>query len=227
MSDLKSELGKLIPLYCAELDSIDVSECADVRFSENFEKQMSQLVRTRKKSRRPLIKSAGRRIAALIAAAVLLGTLAAAAYAPARNAFRQFFINTFGGYSIVEPAVDSNSADGHKDKIERRYEIDVPDGFELNAEESYTGDDYCETAYYSADSGESLYFSQFTESAYKSYYDDEYGELTVKTDSDGGEITVYSGEEFTSIVWDNGEYIFELNGDMSEAELMEIYSTVR
>ena len=38
---------------------------------------------------------------------------------------------------------------------------------------------------------------------------------------------IYKNDDFISILWDNGEYIFELSGDISESEIMDIYYSVK
>jgi hypothetical protein len=51
--------------------------------------------------------------------------------------------------------------------------------------------------------------------------------LVTKIDKFGNEYLIYNYNGSITIIWDNGEYIFELSGTMSEAELMELYYTVK
>lgn len=228
MSDFKSELSKMIPIYCNELDEIDVSAYGDLKFSEEFEKRMSKLIRARKKIYYPLIKTTGRKIVSIIVAAALLGTMTVAAYEPARDAVKDFFIRIFSGYSVVTPSVESNTADSHKDKIEKQYMIDIPDGFELAEDESILTDDYISMCYYTVDKSEYLYFLQCTKKSYVSFFDNDKTVLEYKNDKYGNEIMIYTYKDIdTYFIFDNSEYIFELSGSFSEDELFEIYYSIK
>lgn len=228
MSDFKSELSKMIPIYCSELDDIDISAYGELKFSEEFEKKMSKLIRARKKLYYPLIKTTGRKIVSIIVAAALLGTMTVAAYEPARDAVKDFFIRIFSGYSVVTPSIESYTADSHKDKIEKQYTIEVPDGFELSEEETVITDDYISLTYHYENKSDSFYFGQYTKNSCQSYYDNEIADFTEKTDRYGNSIMVHNYKDIlVAVIWDNGEYIFELKGDMSEKELMQIYYTVK
>ena len=38
---------------------------------------------------------------------------------------------------------------------------------------------------------------------------------------------IYTNDDFINILWDNGEYIFSLSGEISESEIMDIYYSVK
>ena len=61
---------------------------------------------------------------------------------------------------------------------------------------------------------------------YSSQIDNEKAELLKKEDISGNEVLVYSCNNNVMLIWDNGEYVFELSGNMDEEELMKIYYTL-
>ena len=95
MSDTRSELKKLVPLYCDELNSLDLSLYENYEFSKDYLNKKEKLIKNQSRIYYPLIKTTGRRIASAIIAAAIMGTTTVAAYAPARNAVRNFFPNCF------------------------------------------------------------------------------------------------------------------------------------
>ena len=74
----------------------------------------------------------------------------------------------------------------------------------------------------------SIVFKQLTRELYNVSVDNEDTELVSKFDKNGRELLIHNYNDLSiSIIWDDGEYIFELSGEMSESELMEIYYTVK
>ena len=226
MSDTRSELKKLVPLYCDELNSLDLSSYENYEFSENYLNKKEKLIKSQNRIYYPLIKTTGRRIASAIIAAAIMGTTTVAAYAPARNAIKNFFLRIFNDHSVVSVQYDSEDIGDHKSRIEKRYSITVPDGFVLDENESVSTDNYIELCYYS-DAKKSIYFDQYTMDTYSSYYDNERGHFKSSSDKFGNEFMLYTNDDFINILWDNGEYIFELSGDISESEIMDIYYSVK
>ena len=212
MSDTRSELKKLVPLYCDELNSLDLSLYENYEFSKDYLNKKEKLIKNQSRIYYPLIKTTGRRIASAIIAAAIMGTTTVAAYAPARNAVRNFFLRIFNDHTVVSVQHDSKDIGNHKSKIEKQYSITVPEGFVLDESESV--------------STESIYFDQYTADSYSSYYDNERGHFKTSSDKFGNEFMIYTNDDFINILWDNGEYIFSLSGEISESEIMDIYYSV-
>lgn len=227
MSDTRSELKRLVPLYCNELNSLDLSSYENYEFSENYLNKKEKLIKNQSHIYYPLIKTTGRRIASAIIAAVIMGTTTVAAYAPARNAVKNFFLRIFNDHSVVSVQYDSEDIGDHKSKIEKQYSITVPDGFVLDESESVSTSSHIGLRYYSENKSESIYFDQYTADTYSSYYDNERGHFKSSSDKLGNEFMIYTNDDFINILWDNGEYIFVLSGDISESEIMNIYYSVK
>ena len=226
MSDTRSELKKLVPLYCDELNSLDLSSYSYYEFSEDYLNKKEKLIKNQSRIYYPLIKTTGRRIASAIIAAAIMGTTTVAAYAPARNAVRNFFLRIFNDHTVVSVQHDSKDIGDHKSKIEKQYSITVPEGFVLDESESVSTSSNIGLRYYSENKSESIYFDQYTADSYSSYYDNERGHFKFSSDKFGNEFMIYTNDDFINILWDNGEYIFSLSGEISESEIMDIYYSV-
>ena len=227
MSDTRSELKKLVPLYCDELNSLDLSSYSNYEFSEDYLNKKEKLIKNQSRIYYPLIKTTGRRIASAIIAAAIMGTTTVAAYAPARNAVRNFFLRIFNDHTVVSVQHDSKDIGDHKSKIEKQYSITVPEGFVLDESESVSTSSNIGLRYYSENKSESIYFDQYTADSYSSYYDNERGHFKTSSDKFGNEFMIYKNDDFINILWDNGEYIFSLSGEISESEIMDIYYSVK
>lgn len=226
MSDTRSELKKLVPLYCDELNSLDLSLYENYEFSKDYLNKKEKLIKNQSRIYYPLIKTTGRRIASAIIAAAIMGTTTVAAYAPARNAIKNFFLRIFNDHSVVSVQHDSKDICDHKSKIEKQYSITVPEGFVLDESESVSTSSNIGLRYYSENKSESIYFDQYTADSYSSYYDNERGHFKFSSDKFGNEFMIYTNDDFINILWDNGEYIFSLSGEISESEIMDIYYSV-
>lgn len=226
MNDTKEILGCLISEYCDELRLCDIKAYENYNFSQGFESKMEKLLKVRRKPYYPIIKTTGRKVAAVIAAAALLGGATVAAYGPARNAVKNFFVEKFNGYSTVRYLSDNFENDMHKKTIEYCFTIIVPDEYVLCKEQTQIADEYCVYTYFNSDFTKSIVFSQYVKDVYSSQIDNEKAELLKKEDISGNEVLVYSCNNNVMLIWDNGEYVFELSGNMDEEELMKIYYTL-
>jgi len=224
VNDLKKQLSEMISVYCDEFKSTDISGYEDFEFSDGFDRRMNRLLKSRKKVYYPLIKTTGRKIASLIAAALLMGAVTVAAYEPARNAVRDFIINIFSDHSVVVYA--DAAEDGQAAKIMHEYSLTVPEGYVLDENKSVTSDQYIFKYYCSQDGTGSLTFSQMMENSYKGYFDNEHTVFKHKEDKDGKEIIVSKTDDDICIIWEYDQYVFELSASMTESEIMDIYYSV-
>uniref|UniRef100_UPI004024E022 hypothetical protein n=1 Tax=Ruminococcus bicirculans (ex Wegman et al. 2014) TaxID=1160721 RepID=UPI004024E022 len=90
MSDTRSELKKLVPLYCDELNSLDLSSYSNYEFSEDYLNKKEKLIKNQSRIYYPLNTTTGRRIPSAINAAPIMATTTVPAYAPSRNPVRKF-----------------------------------------------------------------------------------------------------------------------------------------
>lgn len=199
---------------------------SDHIFSAGFERKMQKLIARRKRAYYPIIKTVGRRVAIVIIAAVLMGTIAVAAYEPSRTFFQEFFVERFLGHDTVKTVFSDSEV--VRDKIEKKYTVDIPAKYLEWETYNYESDNYIQVSYTSDDSMKNISFTQTVKSAFVMEIDNEQTELENKKDKYGRDIMVHNYENSdVLIVWEYDGYVFTLNGVMSEDELMDIYYTFR
>lgn len=225
MTDIQRQLSGVVEAYYTELMNTDTSAVDGYRFSKKHKARMNEafkLLDAPKKSKTHIIR---RRVIIALIAAALIGTVTAVAFEPVRR----FFTNTFSDHTEVRPAVSGAIDDKHKEKIERKYSVDIPSGYTLDEEASVETELSINKIYYNSDRSKRIDFSQHVSSRFGINIDNEYAQLETKLDKYGQEILVYNHEDvFVTIIWDNGEYTFELEGEsITEAELMEIYYSMK
>lgn len=224
MSDLQNELDSIVNSYYEELMSIDTTETKKYKFSKEYIAKRKEVIAFFNKQSHKQIRHFGRRIAIALIAAVMIGTITVFAYKPSR----EFIINTFSNHSEITVSDNSNGKYTYKDRIERKYSITVPEEYTLDKEGSVETDEFIIYTYYNSDKSKSIVFEQQTQASFKTSIDNERTGLITKTDKNGQEILVYNiNDEAVSIIWDNGEYIFTLSGEISEYDLMEIYYSLK
>ena len=225
MTDIQKELEPIVDSYYNELISQDTSVLDGYEFSEKYLNRKEELIAQMSPQKAEHRHSIKRKVIISLIAAALIGTITVAAYEPARR----FFLSIFSDHTEVTPSENSSEIDKHKATIEKKYSITVPAGYVLDKESTVETDEMISQIYYlSSDKTKSIGFKQLTKELYSVSVDNKDTELVTKLDKNGREILIHSYKDLsTSIIWDNGEYIFELSGEMSESDLMEIYYTVR
>lgn len=217
---------------CFDEDCLKVSSTSypEYELSKEFQQKMNKLIRQQKKVYYPVIKTTGRRIAAAIIAAVMMGSVTAVAYEPAREAIKEFFMKHFGTHDVVETNyvienIDVNSSYYQKIRIEEEYEIAVPDGFEL---EEYYNDDCSINCRYS--NGEDyIRFEQYPAGTYSANYDNEHHIHYNYTDDEGQEYLVYESTKSTNLtfIWNDGQYVFEISSNLDKEDIVDLCKSTK
>lgn len=206
--------------YIASIPSHD----SDHLFSDSFNRKMDKLIARRRKTYYPIIKTTGRRVAAGLVAAALMGTVTVAAYEPARTLFKEFFIDRFVHHDTVKSV--QNKETPIRNEIEKEYRINVPADFDEISENSVNTNELIERIYVSPDD-KVIRFQQQIASKYVMEVDNEQAELVSKNDRDGNEILVYYDDsalyDYTMIIWYYDGYAFTLSGDLNETDMMDVY----
>lgn len=103
----------------------------------------------------------------------------------------------------------------------------ISDIYKLNAlPEGYVYNEYCgnlDRAFtlYSNGTDDLLIMIQSVKEEFRPEYNEKFSEFT-ETNVNGMSGYYSTMEEYTDLVWDNGDYIFELNGKLSAQELINI-----
>ena len=190
-------------------------------FSDEFEKKMKKLISRQRKPYYPMIKTTGRKVAAVITAAALLGGATVAAYGPARNAVKNFIINRYASHSEVK-SVDNNAVS--PETIQTNYDItyDLKD-YEIIYEES---DSVSRNITYRK--GEIIidYF-QYVKCEFDIRINTENAEMSSENINGCEAVYYFDNNGYHNLIWDNGEYEIMIASNIGKSELIQIAESVQ
>ena len=151
--------------------------------------------------------------------ALIAAALAASSVSAVRDFFKRFFTETFSTHTAVQSADTAEAPE----TIEVVYTIDVPEGFET--EDEFVSDIFCNTTY--VNNNKHIYFSQNVKSAFDVNVntEDHTMEYVEINGCDGFIVDIGIDEAY--ILWDNGEYVFEMLGNIGKSELISVAETVQ
>lgn len=193
-----------------------VPDMPDHRFSPQFERKMKRLAGGGAPK-----KLTVRRLFICVTAALIAAALAASSVSAVRDFFKRFFTETFSTHTAVQSADTAEAPE----TIEAIYTIDVPEGFET--EDSFVSDIFCNTVYRNKENNEYIIFNQNIRSAFDIYVNTENQTMEYVEINGCDGFIVDIGIDEAYISWDNGEYVFEISGNIGKSELIIIAETVQ
>lgn len=193
-----------------------VPDMPDHRFSPQFERKMKRLAGGGASK-----KLTVRRLFICVTAALIAAALAASSVSAVRDFFKKFFTETFSTHTAVQSADTAEAPE----TIEAVYTIDVPDGFET--EDAFMSDIFCNTVYRNKENNEYIIFNQNIRSAFDIYVNTENQTMEYVEINGCDGFIVDIGIDEAYISWDNGEYVFEISGNIGKSELIIISETVQ
>ncbi len=197
-----------------------IPQASEHTFSPEFERKMQKLISRREKPYYMLINTVGKRAACIILAVIIISTMTVVNVDALRNAFRDFFVNIFEKFSIVQSADNDNTSETIEDIYEITYDLS---GF---TKEVWVDTDLDRRTRYIKD-GYYIGFSQ----AVKSFFDERINteDAVISTITVNGHEAMYycDNHDYDTIIWDNGDYIFILSANVGKDELIEIAKSVQ
>ncbi len=110
------------------------------------------------------------------------------------------------------------------DTIEHKYVLaSVPEGFEIIETDSSPVDIY--TRYKNKQTGQGITFSQWIKTAYKPHVNTEHYQIEeIVINGKNGLYIDFSDKKSnkTFLVWDNGDYTFEVSADLTKSEVLNL-----
>ncbi len=185
-------------------------------FSAKYKRRMAKLIKRREKPYYKLICTAGRRVAC-IAAAVVLVFCFAMSFEDVRAAVKEFFTRVFSDH--IEMEVYPEFAEDYPDTIEEVYEItELPDGFVLVDSKVYSTYAYADYVFedYHID------FLQETNERFRAFIDNEGLQNEIYVDVNQ-EYTVYNYKNGdVRIVWSEGGYVFSITSNLNKEMVLNL-----
>lgn len=191
-------------------------------FSAKFEKKMEKLIKRRKKPYYRIINTVGKRVACAVFAFLTALSVTVLSVKALREAVADFFISIYEKFSTVQPII--NEEDTTPLTIEEIYGITYGiEGYEIILEEktdsrlfrTYVKDNIV------------IYFSQYIKDAYAPDINTENAEIV--TIDINGYSTMYflDNNDFHNLVWDNGDYIINIDSNCSKDALIDMAKSVQ
>lgn len=121
------------------------------------------------------------------------------------------------------------NTDSCPETIEYEYYLpDLPEGFEMVERNQLSFS--VQTLYENKVSGQTITLFQSTKNHYKNHYNTEKHELgDIEINGHEGIFIDFSSSEYSRaiIIWDNDDYIFELEGDLHKNELLDLAKSAK
>ena len=200
-------------------DYIDFSEETIIQhtFSKKFERKMARLIRRQKSFYFPMIRTPLRRTVTIMVTVIIILSTTVISVSALREAFIRFITEIFDTHTEVQTIQDDTAPESFEDI----YVItNIPDGFEIvfqndNAE----GIPLLMTEYRNGQ--QRIIFSQYIKSRYDVNVNTEGYEME-RIYINGNEGFMVDMVNDYYIAWDNGDYIFEIVGNVDENILIDI-----
>lgn len=223
MNDHKILLKALEEVFEPQLDAFTEPSDpgAEHIFSEQFEKNMAKLGKKRKKSHFTMTTAMGRRIACILAltSAVSVSALKAGAV---REAESPFYIKENWNHIVVTGLKGLDKM--YPPVIEAEYEMTgMPEGFELVERNESPG--WITTWYEKGD--DYIHIDQTVYACFTVCLDNEHSTFEYFTDTSGKKYLIQDTGYDYDIIWNNGDYIFDIDGNLDKDEMLELCMSMK
>lgn len=152
----------------------------------------------------------------LIAAIIM--SLAITVFAVAKPAFEKYSLKMLDDHSIYNVNLDDKSYVKEVNSLNVKY---IPNGFEKTEEENNINN----IVYTYKNNDKYFYIGKYTLDTSVGYNTEKYKEELIKIDN--REYIYYKiSNNMQGILFNNGEYIYEIDGDISKEELVDIAQNV-
>jgi len=200
-----------------------VPQMPDHRFSRKFERKMKKLIRHGYSEPVHYNKITVKRLFICITAALIAAVIMAFSVGAVRDFFKNFIMEMFGTHTTVQTLLDNINVPTSIDDV---YMINVPNGFDIVYKDdifewsSFICYEYYKNDYY-------IFFTQYLKSEYNVNINTENRPLNyVEINGNCGYVVDLGNNEYY-ISWDNGDYIFDITGNIGKNALIEIANSVQ
>ncbi len=200
-----------------------VPQMPDHRFSRKFVRKMKKLIRHGYSEPVHYNKITVKRLFICITAALIAAVVMAFSVGAVRDFFKNFIMEMFGTHTSVQTLSDNINVPTSIDDV---YMINVPNGFDIVYKDdifewsSFICYEYYKNDYY-------IFFTQYLKSEYNVNVNTENRPLDyVEINGNDGYIVDLGNNEYY-ISWDNGDYIFDITGNIGKNALIEIANSVQ
>lgn len=205
-------------------DYIDFSEETIIQhtFSKKFERKMARLIRRQKSFYFPMIRTPLRRTVTIMVTVIIILSTTVISVSALREAFIRFITEIFDTHTEVQTIQDDTAPESFEDI----YVItNIPDGFEIVFQNNNIDETPVLITEYQNEQ-EYIIFSQYIKSRYDVNVNTE-GYDMERMDINYNEGFKINMIDNLYIAWDNGDYIFEIVGNVGESVLIDMANSVQ
>lgn len=197
-------------------------EFEDYEFSARFEKRMNRLIKRQKKSYYPLINTVGKRVACYVLVVLVCAIVTVFSVKAWRKPFINFVVRSYEKFTSIfvdREAVARTTADV---EFEIRLPQYIPEGYELI--EKYICDN---TVFlkYKNQNGIFITYKQRLFDLWQLHINTESIEYE-KINIASYEGVFYKNQEINTLIFENGDFSYSIEGDVSKEELFKIALSV-
>ena len=211
-------IEQAVILPCAgEMESIADVECD---FSETYKKKVNRLIKDRSRPYYPLIKTTLRKTIFIIAAVLMMSTITVAAVPQLREWFVGLFVSQNENKADVHAVQGAIPADDMNDEFIYYEPTFIPKGF---VEESRIKD----IAHLGIDyrfKNKIIFYSQSPLTS--NHNIDTENRKTEYVTVSGCEAFLSYDDNSSIIVWNDGNYVYSINGDLCKNDIIEMANSV-
>ena len=191
-------------------------------FSPKFQKRMDKLIRQRKKPYYRFVNTFGKRVAVFIVMFLIASVTTVMSVEALRRPVIDFFKRVFSAHSNI--TVDSVNDSSAPNTIEHKYEITV-DLSDYRIVYSYSNNAKIYNEYVNGKTV--ISFAQSIMGDFNKDYNTE-DAIIENIYIDGYDTTAFlDNRGFYTLIWNNGEYVFELSSNIGKDALIEIAQSVQ
>lgn len=192
-------------------------------FSERFERKMQKLIRRRSKPYYMLISTGLRRVACVIIMFLIVSFSTVMSVEALRKPFLDFLASIFSDHTTIESVLELEGE--YPKTIEERYEI--TEGLEdYYIEKKVYDDNLISVSYRSYTNKSLIVFNQATIEQYESNINTE--NTSIVSEKIGEYYAIaFNTQDYFVLIWNNGDYIFELSSNIGQNALINIAESVK
>lgn len=191
-------------------------------FSKRFERKMARLIRQQKSFYFPMIRTPIRRTVTIMVTVIIILSTTVISVSALREAFIRFITEIFDTHTEVQAIQDDTAPESFEDI----YVItNIPDGFEI----VFQNDNIEETPVLMTEyrnGQQRIIFNQCIKSQYDVNINTEGYEM-IQIDINGSEGFMVNMVDDVCIVWDNGDYILEIDSNIGKDILIDMINSVQ
>ena len=207
---------------CPEYDAMLFPIEPEHSFSVTFETKMQKLIKQRNKPYYSMINTVGKRAAVIILAFFVMSFTTVMSVEALRKPFLSFITNIFSSHSQIRSETDSSRV--YPAAIEKKYDISAgTQNFERTI--VYERKD-CISIHYSK-GNKVIDLEQHTVDSFDGNYNTE-KTTTEHVDINGNDaIGWLDNHDYYTLIWNNGEYVIEINSNLEKTQVIEIARSVQ